>query len=245
MAYGLHAVEALLESGAELNRLLVVRDRRDPALRALMADAHSRGIPVQEVPREKLDGLVRGTHQGVIALRSPVEYQPLDAVVAGLFEQGRVPMLVLLDGVTDVRNLGAIARTAQASGAHAVVIPRNNSAQVTSDALKASAGALASLPVCRVASLPEAATYLLGCGFQLVGATERGVQPYEGVDFTGPLALVMGGEESGISPNLMRKCGVLACIPMPSGVGSLNVSVAAGVFLFEAARQRRSESKAL
>ena len=242
LAYGLHAVEALLESGAELNRLLVVRDRRDPALRALMAQAHERGIPVQEVPREKLDGLVRGTHQGVVALRSPVEYQPIDAVVAGLFELGVVPMLVLLDGVTDVRNLGAIARTAQASGAHALVIPRNNSAQVTSDAMKASAGALASMPVCRVASLVEAADYLVACGFSLVGATERGVQAYETIDYTGPLGLVMGGEEAGIAPALMRKCTVLSCIPMPSGVGSLNVSVAAGVFLFEAARQRRVDA---
>lgn len=238
LAFGLHAVAELLQSGKEINKILVARERRETDLKELVQLAREAGVPVQEVPREKLNSFTRKNHQGVVAFISPVAYYQLEALVADIYEHGETPLLVLLDRVTDVRNLGAIARSAACAGAHGLVLPMLNSAQVTGDAIKTSAGALANLPVARVQTLHQAINYLSDSGFAIVAASEHAAEAYYGIDMTGPLAIVMGSEEDGLSESTMRKATHLARIPMQGTVGSLNVSVAAGILLFEAIRQR-------
>jgi 23S rRNA (guanosine2251-2'-O)-methyltransferase len=238
LAFGLHAVYELLQAGKEINRILIAREGKTDALRELLAIAKQRQVPVQEVPKEKLNSLTRKNHQGVIAFVSPIEYQELEQLLPTLFEQGKTPLLLVLDRITDVRNLGAIARSAQCAGVDAIVIPLRDAAQVTADAIKTSAGALASLPVCRERSLDRVIDYLLDSGIQLVAATEHAADDYYAVDFSLPTAIIMGSEEDGIHPNILRKASVLARIPIVGTVGSLNVSVAAGVLLFESVRQR-------
>jgi 23S rRNA (guanosine2251-2'-O)-methyltransferase len=240
MAFGLHAVYELLQSGKEINKILVARERRDPEVKQLMQQAREAGVPVQEVPKEKLNTFTRKNHQGIIAFVSPVSYFTLDALVANTYELGETPLLVLLDRITDVRNLGAIARSAACAGAQALVIPQLNSAQVTGDAIKTSAGALASLPVARVQTIAHAIDYLLECGFTVIAASEHAANDYYQLDMTGPTALVMGSEEDGLSQASLRKASHLARIPITGSVGSLNVSVAAGILLFEAVRQRKA-----
>lgn len=238
LAFGYHAVSELLEGGAEINKIMVARERKDDEVKALLRSAREAGVPVQEVPKEKLNTFTRKNHQGVIAFISPVGYVPLEELVASIFETGETPLLVLLDRVTDVRNLGAIARSAACAGAHGLVLPKLNSAQVTGDAIKTSAGALANLPVSRVDTLARAIDYLTTCGFAVVAASEHAAETYYEVDMTGPLAIVMGSEEDGLSPATLKKASHLVRIPMSGTVGSLNVSVAAGILLFETVKQR-------
>lgn len=237
LAFGIHAVYELIRSCKEINRILVARDIRNEGLKELLQLARDASVPVQEVPKEKLNGLTRKNHQGVIAFMSPVSYHRIENLLPGLFESGKTPLLLVLDRITDVRNLGAIARTAYCAGVDALIIPEKDSASVTGDAIKTSAGALAELPVCRERSLEQAVDYLLKSGVQVVAATEHAKDPYYDIELTLPTAIVMGSEEDGISPALLKKASHLARIPIQGNVGSLNVSVAAAVLLFEVVRQ--------
>jgi 23S rRNA (guanosine2251-2'-O)-methyltransferase len=169
---------------------------------------------------------------------SPVSYHRIENLLPGLFESGKTPLLLVLDRITDVRNLGAMARTADCAGVDALVLPEKDSASVTGDAIKTSAGALAELPVCRERSLEQAVDYLLKSGVQVVAATEHAKEAYYELDLTIPTAIIMGSEEDGISPILLRKATHLARIPITGKVGSLNVGIAAAVLLFEAVKQR-------
>ncbi len=196
------------------------------------------GIPFQFVPPEKLNRISRKNHQGVIAITSVVGYQPVEEVVTRLFEQGLDPFVVVLDQVTDVRNLGAIARSAEASGAHVLLIPERGSAQINEDAIKTSAGALNLIQVCRSRDLARTIGLLKASGLTIIGATEKAAEPYFAQQMKGPVALVVGSEEHGISVEIARLCNHLVKIPMYGKVGSLNVSVAAGILLFEISRQR-------
>jgi len=195
-------------------------------------------IPFQYVPVEKLNRMTGGNHQGIIAIVSAVEYTDLDKLVPMLFEQGKLPCLVLLDNITDVRNLGAIARSAECAGFDAMIIPAKGSAQINSDAIKTSAGALNTLAVCRVNSLEETAKYLKNSGFQLIAATEKSDELLYAVDFSKPSVIIMGSEDTGIDPKLMRLADKPVKIPMMGAIQSLNVSAAASVLFFEVVRQR-------
>jgi len=196
------------------------------------------GIPYQFVPPEKLNRISRKNHQGVIAITSVVGYQPVEEVVTRLFELGLDPFLVVLDQVTDVRNLGAIARSAEAAGAHVLLIPERGSAQINEDAIKTSAGALNLIQVCRSRDLVKTIGFLKESGLAIVGASEKADDSYFARSMKGPIALVMGSEEHGISREIEKLCSHLVRIPMVGKVGSLNVSVAAGILLFEISRQR-------
>lgn len=237
LAFGIHAIYELIQAGKEINRILVARDIKNEGLKELISLARQKEIIVQEVPKEKLNGLTGKNHQGVIAFVSPIEYQRLDNVLPMLFESGKTPLLLVLDRITDVRNLGAIARTAYCAGVDALVLPMRDSASVTGDAMKTSAGALASLPVCREASLERVVDYLLESGVQVIAASEHAKDAYYDIDMTLPTAILMGSEEDGISPALLRKATHLARIPIVGSVGSLNVGIAAAVMLFEVVRQ--------
>lgn len=236
--FGIRAVIEAIESGKNIDKVLVRKDLGGDLARELMGVLRQHDIISQRVPVEKLNRITMKNHQGVIALVSPVTYHNLSHLVPALYEEGRNPFIIILDGITDTRNFGAIARSADCSGADAIIIPARNSVSVTPDAVKASAGALFYVPVCRERDLISAVKYLKECGVKIIGATEKGAVCYTQADMSVPVAIVMGNEETGISNEMLRLCDELAAIPIRGNIGSLNVSVASGVLMFEAVRQR-------
>lgn len=228
-----------IEAGQEVNKVLLKKDLKGDLSRELIDLLRSRGIPVQRVPLEKLNSITRKNHQGAVALLSPVAYHDLTQVIPTLFDEGMVPFIIVLDGITDTRNFGAIARTAECAGADAIVIPSRGSVAITADAEKASAGALMHIPVCRAENMAEAVRFLRDSGLTVVAASEKAKRNYTEADYTVPLALVMGAEDTGISPQVSELCDSKVSIPILGSIGSLNVSVAAGVMAYEAVRQRR------
>ena len=244
MIFGIRALIEALEAGKTVDKILLRRDMSSSLgrelidkLSALSQHGVGDGI-IQRVPVEKLNQYTDKNHQGVIAFLSPVEFHNLDEVVRSAFERGETPLLMVLDGITDVRNFGAIARTCSCACVHALVIGSKGSASVNGDAVKTSAGALLSLPLCKVDNLQNALRYLSDSGLQVVAATEHATKNYTQTDFSQPTAIVMGSEDKGIYPDNLRLCSEQVRIPMASTIESLNVSVAAGVMLYEAVRQR-------
>ncbi len=236
--FGIRAVIEAIEAGKEIDKILVKKDLQGELAHELFAAARSIGTPIQRVPVERINRITRKNHQGVVAFLSAVEYNTLDTLVPSLYESGETPFIVLLDGVTDVRNFGAIARTCECVGANAIVIPARGSVTVNADAIKTSAGALHTLPVCRERSIQDAVKYLHDSGFTIVAASEKSDKNYTQVDYTAPTAIVMGAEDTGVSPAVLRHCDEMVAIPMRGNIGSLNVSVAAGVMMYEVVRQR-------
>lgn len=238
--YGIRAVIEAVEAGKEIDKVLVRKDIQGGDLyRELMTVLKSHGVVVQKVPAEKIDRITRKNHQGVLAILSAVTYESLANIVPMLYEEGKTPFIVLLDGVSDVRNFGAIARTCECAGADAIVIPRRGGVGVNGDAMKTSAGALNYLPVCRETSILNAVKYLHDCGCKVIAASEKSTEDYTHADLTGPVALVMGAEDTGISEDVLRFCDTKVSIPQEGHIGSLNVSVAAGIMIYEVVRQRR------
>jgi rRNA methylase, putative, group 3 len=239
MIFGTRAVMEAIQAGKEVDKILMRRDLQGDLARELFTIVKGTTIPIQRVPKEKLDRLTRKNHQGVIAFISAVTYQTLDDIVPFLYEEGKNPFIVLLDGVTDVRNFGAIARSCECAGVDALIIPARNSVSVNADAVKTSAGALMSLPVCKEPSITEAIKFLKNCGYKIIAATEKATLNYtEAALGKDPIALVMGGEDMGISMDNLRICDQMVKIPILGSIGSLNVSAAAAVLLYEVVRQR-------
>jgi 23S rRNA (guanosine2251-2'-O)-methyltransferase len=196
-------------------------------------------VPVIPVPKEKLMQFTRFNHQGVVAYISPVSFMPLEEVLQRVYESGKDPLFMVLDRVTDVRNFGAICRTAECAGVDAIIVPARGSARIGADALKTSAGALMNIPVCRSMNLKDTLQMLKDSGIRIAGASEKAEKMMYDTDLSGPLCLIMGSEETGISPEYLKKCDALIRIPMFGSTGSLNVSVAAGVITYEIIRQRQ------
>lgn len=238
MIFGVRAVIEALKTDKEFDKIFIRRDMTNELSRELYAALAGREIPVIKVPVEKLTRLTMKNHQGVIAFITPVTYQHIDDIIPTLYEEGKTPFIVVLDGITDVRNFGAIARTCECAGVHALVIPIRGGASTNADAIKTSAGALLKLPVCRENNLTDTLKYLRQSGLTVVAATEKGVKSYTDVDYNVPLAIVMGAEDFGISPENLRVCDELISIPINGTIQSLNVSVAAGVLIYEALKQR-------
>ena len=238
MIFGTRAVIEAVQAGKDVDKILIRNDIQNDLSRELFKIIKGTNIPVQRVPQEKLDRLTRKNHQGVIALISAVTYRKLEEIVPMLYEEGKNPLIVLLDGVTDVRNFGAIARTCECAGVNAIVIPAHNSVSVNADAVKTSAGALLTLPVCKEASITEAISFLKNCGYKVIAATEKVSNTYTTADYTMPVALVLGGEDRGISLDNLRICDEMVKIPVTGSIASLNVSAAAAVMLYEVVRQR-------
>ena len=237
--FGLRPVLEAIEASKSIDKILLKRDFTGELAHEVIAKAKEYDIPVQRVPNEKLNRITMKNHQGVIAIMCPVRYHDLDNIVATLYEEGKNPMAIILDGVTDARNFGAIARSAECAGADFIVIPERGSASVTSDSVRASAGALFHIPVCRVKELDRAVSRLQENGYKIVGASEKSVVDYTDIDYRVPIAIVMGAEDTGITSGVLRRCDDLAAIPIKGNIGSLNVAVACGVMLYEAVRQRR------
>ena len=236
--FGIRAILEAIESGKTIDKVLIRRDLGGELAKELLDKVREYDIVVQRVPLERLNRITMKNHQGAIAQLSPVGYHRLDNIIPQLYEDGKIPFALVLDGVTDARNFGAIARSADCAGVDFRVVPERGSASVTSDAVKASAGALFYVPVCRERDTLTAVKKLKENGYLVVGASEKGAQSYIDADYTVPVAIVMGSEDTGISPEVLRQCDRLAAIPILGNIGSLNVSVAAGVILYEAVRQR-------
>ena len=200
-------------------------------------------MPVQRVPVQKIDRITRRNHQGVIAMMAAVTYYKVEDVVPQLFDNGDNPFIVVLDGVTDVRNFGAVARTCECAGVSAIVIPDRESVSVNADAVKTSAGALNYLPVCREHNLVNAVKFLRDSGFKIVGTSDKSQMPYTQGDYTGPIAIVLGAEDKGISPGIMKLCDTQVMIPEFGHINSLNVSVAGGIMIYEVVRQRLADNQ--
>ena len=244
LVFGLRPVMELLRSDKEIERVLLSRELLQRTEGAeLQAVCKQTGIPFQVVPVEKLNRITPKMHQGALAFISPVPYQKTEFLIPVLFEEGENPFLLLLDRITDVRNFGAIARTAECAGVHALVIPEKGAAQIGEDAVKTSAGALNHIPVCREKDLSRTVDFLLESGLSIVACTEKGDESFFGLNLQGPVAIIMGSEEDGISEALLRKAHHLAALPQAGKIGSLNVSVAAGIALFEVLRQRNLAEK--
>ena len=240
MIFGIRAVIEAVEAGKEIDKILIKKDLQGDLAKELFDLIKGRGFFVQRVPVERLNRITRKNHQGVIAFISAVSYQRLGDIIPSLFEEGEVPFIVLLDGITDVRNFGAIARTCECTGVDAIVLPERGSVSVNAVAVKTSAGALLHIPVCRERSIHSAIRYLKDSGIKVVAASEKAVTNYTRVDYTVPVAVVMGAEDIGVDADNLRLCDEMVAIPQVGNIGSLNVSVAAGVMMYEVVRQRFS-----
>lgn len=236
--YGLRPVIEAIDGGTRIDRVFLQNGLSGPLAGDLKGRIRDKGIPFQFVPVEKLNRLTRGNHQGVVALIAPIDYHRADELLPALCDDGRSPFVLLLDHVTDVRNFGAIVRTAECAGVDAVIIPDHGSAQVGNDAVKTSSGALLRMPICRESNLKTVLNLARQCGMQIVAATEKGATDYLEADLRKPTLLIMGAEETGVSPELLKMADLRARLPIRGQVQSLNVSVAAGIFMYEALRQR-------
>lgn len=237
--YGIHPVVEAIRSGQEIDKVLVRKSSKSTPPSDLMSVLREHSVPYQFVPVEKLNRVTTKNHQGVIAFLSIVEYHEITNLVRQLFDEGKNPLILLLDGITDVRNFGAIARTAECTGVNAIVIPAQGAAQINEDAMKTSAGALNTIPVSRVENLRDTVRFLKESGIRTIYASEKGEKLLYEEDLVVPVAIILGSEESGVSKPLASMCDAGARIPQEGSIGSLNVSVAAGMFLYEAVRQRK------
>lgn len=239
MIFGIRAVIEAINAGKEIEKIFIRREMGGDLLKELFDLVQERKIPVQKVPLAKLNRLTTKNHQGVVAYISSIEYQHIENIIPMLYESGKDPFIVILDGVTDVRNFGAIARTCECAGVDAIVMPMRGGAAANADAVKTSAGALHIIPVCRENSLHNTVSYLQKCGIKVVAASEKASHLYSQADYSGPLAIVMGAEDVGISPDILRIVDDMVSIPICGQISSLNVSVATGVIVYEAVKQRR------
>lgn len=236
--FGLRAIIEAIDADKEIDKVYIKKDLSGPLASQLIDTIRANGIVMQRVPAQRLDRITRKNHQGAIAMMAAVTYHQLQHVVPELYEAGVLPFIVVLDGITDVRNFGAIARTCECAGVDAIVIPQHGSVSVGADAIKTSAGALHRIPVCRETSTISAVKYLKDSGYSIVAVSEKADINYTTADFTTPTALVLGAEDIGISPEVLRLCDTFVSIPMFGHIESLNVSVAAGILIYEVVRQR-------
>ena len=238
LVYGIHAIIEAIKAGKTIEKILLKQKFTSPLLSQLRNYARERNIPIQYVPLNKLNRITKANHQGAVAFISPVKFWDLEEVVIRDFEKGKMPLLIMLDQITDVRNFGAIVRTAECAAASGIIVPLKNTAQISGDAMKTSAGALNYVPIIRENNLVDALVKLKQMGFQIIAATERGTQFYFEIDYTQPTVIIMGSEDTGISTKLLKKSDYLVKIPVLGQIESLNVSVAAGIIVYEAVKQR-------
>jgi 23S rRNA (guanosine2251-2'-O)-methyltransferase len=238
LIFGTRAVMEAIKADKEIDRLFLQSGLNNELLRELMVLLKERNIPFQYVPVEKLNRLTGKNHQGVVGYVSALAYQKTEDILPFLFEQGKTPLFLILDRITDVRNFGAICRSAECAGVDAILIPSRGAAQINADAIKTSAGALLKIAVCREDHLKQTIEYLKQSGLKIIACSEKADLPYYAADLKVPLALIMGSEEDGISGEYLKLSDELVKIPMHGTIESLNVSVSAGILLFEVLRQR-------
>ena len=236
--FGIRPVIEAINSGKNIDKLMIRKGLRGELYHELMTLVKQFEIPVQIVPNERINRVTPKNHQGVLAFISPIEFQNIEQILPSLYEKGKVPLIVILDKVTDVRNFGAISRTAECGGVDAVIIPEKGSARISADAVKTSAGALHKVPVCRVKSLTKTIHFLKDSGVQIIAATEKASDYYYQVEFTLPTAILMGAEDRGVAIEYLKICDKMVKIPVLGEIDSLNVSVAASIMIYEGVKQR-------
>ncbi len=239
--YGRHPVLEAIHAGKPIHKVLFQEGLRGEFEKEVRHTCKQFDVPMQIVPKERLNKFVKGNHQGIVGFISLSEFVSIANLLPTIFEKEQNPLLVILDGVTDVRNFGAIARSAEVCGAHAIIQAAKNSAHINEDALKTSAGALTKIPVCRESSLVTTIEYLQNSGVQVVASDLTGRKKIMEIDFTGPIAIVIGGEGEGVSNAILHRVNERFIIPQVGETDSFNVSVATGIMLYEAVRQRLSE----
>jgi 23S rRNA (guanosine2251-2'-O)-methyltransferase len=237
--FGIHVVLEALRSGKSIDKIQLDRHLKGEHYTEISMLAKKQNVYIQKVPVEKLNRITQKNHQGIIAWISPVPFYKVEDMLPGIYEQGQVPFIIVLDGITDVRNFGAIVRTAECAGAQAVVIPDKGAARINADAMKTSAGALNTVNLCKVKVLSGTVKFLKNSGLQVLGITEKGHENIYDQKLDEPTAIVMGSEESGISNQVMKHVDALIKLPMKGKIASLNVSVAAGIVMYEVLRQRK------
>lgn len=237
--YGIRAVLEAIGAEQPINKIFLQKGLKGELFKELETTIRKNGISTSYVPIEKLNRLTRNNHQGVVAQISPVKFQVFETLVENVLAQEEKPFFLLLDQVSDVRNFGAIIRTAECCGVHGIIVPKNGAAPITDDTVKTSAGAAFTVPIAKVDHLKDALFYLQSSNIQVVAATEKTEDEIYGVDFDQPTAIIMGSEDKGISPSILSMVDHKAKLPLLGNIGSLNVSVACGVFLYEVVRQRR------
>jgi 23S rRNA (guanosine2251-2'-O)-methyltransferase len=236
--FGTRAVIEAINTGRTIEKVLIKKGLSNELFQQLHPLIKEYHIPVQQVPIEAINRITRKNHQGVLAFISPVEYSNIEILLPGLFESGKDPLILVLDQVTDVRNFGAIARSAECGGVDAIIIPEKRMARIGADAVKTSAGALHHIPVCKSKSLTRTVQYLSESGIKIFAATEKGNKIYTEANFQTPAAIIMGSEENGISKEILELAHEKLKIPILGNIESLNVSVSAALMIYEAVRQR-------
>lgn len=236
--FGLRPVIEAIRAGKQIDRLLIKQGLQGALYHELMTEVKNNGISYQIVPVERIELVTRKNHQGVLAWLALIEFQKISNILPSVFEKGEDPLIIALDGVSDVRNFGAIVRSAETLGAHAVIIPEKGSARITADSIKTSAGALHTFPVCREKSIVRAIEYLKESGLMVICADEKSGKNANEAVLDRPLVLIVGAEDKGISRELLALSDEIVRIPMKGNIGSLNVSVASGILLYEIFRQR-------
>lgn len=236
--FGRHPIVDAIASGASVDKIFLQQGTRGEFEKEIRSLSKENNIPCQFVPKEKLNKMVKGNHQGIVALLSLIPYYKVEDVLPTIYEKSEIPLFVILDGITDVRNLGAIARSAEVSGAHALIIQGKGSAMITSEGIKTSAGALTKIPVCREGSIISAIEYLQQCGVHIVASDLQASKRIDEIDFTVPIAIVLGSEGEGVRPAVLEKANETFIIPQKGTTDSFNVSVAGGIMLYETTRQR-------
>jgi len=236
--FGIRSVIEAIKSDKLIDKLVIRKGLTGELSQELLALVNELQIPYQLVPNERINRITQKNHQGVVAFISPIEFQNIEQIVPSLFEAGKSPLFIILDKVTDVRNFGAITRTAECAAVDAIIIPEKGSARISGDAVKTSAGALHKIPVCRVQNLLQTIKFLKSSGVQIVAATEKASDLYYHVDFSLPTAILMGSEDKGVEVEFLRISDKLVKIPVYGEIDSLNVSVASGILIYEAVKQR-------
>lgn len=235
--YGIRVVIEAIKNEVEINKILIQKGIDKDLFEELRTVLTGKDYQLQFVPVEKLNKLTANNHQGVIAFTSPVEYKNIEDLCDQWLSEGKEPCVLVLDRITDVRNFGGIARTAACMGVDAILVPSKGSALVSADAIKTSAGALHSIPVCKTDLLKNSLFYLQQSGFQIVSCTEKSKVSIENYSFFGPTAIILGSEEDGISHDLLKMSDARLSIPMAGDIASLNVGVATGMILYERLKQ--------
>lgn len=236
--FGIYPVQEAIHSNINIDKLFVQKGISNPKIESIIKELETKNSTISFVPFEKLAKLTRGNHQGIVAITSPIAFASLETIVEKALEAKKAPLFIILDQISDVRNFGAILRTAECTGVDAVIIQKKGGAPVTGDTVKTSAGAIFKIPICKVDHIKDAIYYLQGSGIDTIGATEKTDNTLFDLDFTKPVAIVMGSEEKGISKSVLNLLDHKASLPMLGAINSLNVSVACGAFLYEVIRQR-------
>lgn len=238
IVFGTHPIIEGLKSGENFDKILILSSLRTPQAKEIILLAREQGISVNKVPQQKLDRITRKNHQGIIGFIAPVEFHKIENIIPDIFTQGKVPFLLILDRVSDVRNFGAIIRTAECAGVDAIIIPKKGAAQINGETIKTSTGAIFNIPICKVPGIDSIIPFLKESGIHLIACTEKTEVNYTEIDYTNPIAIILGSEESGIAISNITKSDSVAKLPLVGKTKSLNVSVAAGIIMYEVLRQR-------